>query len=263
MYNIKEFFAVLNKIAPIDLSLKMIESGSYDNSGIIIFSHEEVKKVLFSLDLSLETVNQAKFCGCDTVVTHHPAIYHPVNNLSINGDTAAVILAAKEGLNVISMHLNLDVAKSGIDFCLAKGLGGKDIEIIELLSDEIGYGRKFEAGKTLGEIEDIAKKNFQTERVIVYGDKKAKVIKAASFCGGGYGDAEKALTAGKLEDTQAVITSDMPHHGIKRFVEAGKNIILLTHYAAENYGFKMFYENIKTSVSHKAETQYFEDKRFM
>ena len=60
MLKINELFRSLCEIAPIDLSYKMIEKGQYDNSGIIVNAHENVEKVLFSLDLSVSAVNLAK-----------------------------------------------------------------------------------------------------------------------------------------------------------------------------------------------------------
>ena len=54
MYSLTEYFTILNQIAPMSLSEKMILRGDYDNSGILIKCHERVEKVLFSLDLSEE-----------------------------------------------------------------------------------------------------------------------------------------------------------------------------------------------------------------
>ena len=52
MYNLREFFGVLDKIAPIKYSLMQIEKGDYDNSGILVKMHDSVERALFSLDLS-------------------------------------------------------------------------------------------------------------------------------------------------------------------------------------------------------------------
>ncbi len=78
MYDLKDFFAILDGIAPIKYSYALIEKGDYDNSGVIVAQNSEVKRVLFSLDLSVGAVKRAKNSKCDTIVTHHPAIYHPL-----------------------------------------------------------------------------------------------------------------------------------------------------------------------------------------
>lgn len=261
MYSLQEFFDTLDKIAPIKYSTMQIENGDYDNSGIIVRLHNEVKSALFSLDLSVEAVSKAKRLKCDTVVTHHPAIYHPVKTVDAYGDTAAVALAARAGLNVISMHLNLDVAENGIDDNLYKGLGGIKCKFLNGLDDKAHYGREFKVVGTLSEFKKTIEKNFGTRKVLVYGKLKNKVGVAASFCGAGSEYALSYVRGGGVADT--VITSDMPHHVLKELTERGKQVIILTHYASENYGFKRFFETVKKEVKDKAEIFYFEDKRFL
>ena len=116
MFNLDEFMAIIEGVSPLSLSHKMIEKGSYDNSGLLVKSTEKIEKILFSLDLSLEVVNKAIELKCDTIVTHHPAIYQPLKSLSITGETAPIVLAIKNQINVISMHLNLDIADDGIEY---------------------------------------------------------------------------------------------------------------------------------------------------
>ena len=128
MLKLNSLFETLDKIAPLSLSHRLVEKGDYDNSGIIVNSHENTIKVLFSLDLSKKAVEMAKRLKCDTIVTHHPAIYKPISSISIEGDTCALLNAIKNNLNVISMHLNLDIATNGIDCCFAESLGAKNIK---------------------------------------------------------------------------------------------------------------------------------------
>ena len=64
-----------------------------------------------------------------------------------------------------------------------------------------------------------------------------------------------------LTDAQLIVTSDAPHHVIKDLIEKGRCLVLLTHYASENYGFKRFYEKVAKEQS--IEAFFFEDKRFM
>ena len=261
MYSLQEFFGVLDKIAPLKYSLMQIEKGDYDNSGILVKMHDSVNMALFSLDLSTFAVEKAKRLKCDTVITHHPAIYHPVKSLDINGDTAAVALAIKYGMNVISMHLNLDVAEGGIDDGLYIGLGGKSCRFLNGLDDKAHYGREFAVSGTLAEFKKRINKEFGTKKTLVYGSFKSRAGVVASFCGGGAEYALSYVRGGGKADT--IITSDMPHHVLKELTERGKQVIILTHYASENYGFKRFFGAVSGQVFGKAETFYFEDKRFL
>lgn len=261
MYKLDEFMAVVEEYAPLWLSQRAISDGDYDNSGIIVKSHDNVNKVLFSLDLSKNAVDEAEKTGADTIVTHHPAIYNPIKNLSFDKDTAPLLRAIKLGLNVISMHLNLDMANSGVDYYLAKALGAKDSKILFKLSDcDYGYGREFEVSATVDELKSTAKRVLGSDKIISYGKVKAK--KVASFCGGGGSHALDALEKG-LTDADVYVTSDVAHHVLKEIVERDKGIIIIPHYVSEQYGFKKFYEWAAEKTAENLSTYYFEDKRFM
>lgn len=260
MYSIEEFMRVLEGFAPLSLSYKMIEKGAYDNSGVIVKNHDKIKRVLFSLDLSNLSVERALELDCDTIVTHHPAIYSPIKSLDEDGDTAALLTAIRNGLNVISMHLNLDIAKNGIDQSLINAIGGKDTRIIEVIDGECGYGKE-------SVIENISaedflqglKEKFSSEKIILYG--AGEVNKVASFCGAGSSDALSAVGKG-VTDADTVVTSDIPHHVLKGLIERQKKVIIIPHYVAENKGFEKFYEYV-TQNCVNFDAYYFVDKRFM
>lgn len=263
MYSLSELFSVLDEISPIKLSHEMIAIGEYDNSGIIVKSHDNVFKALFSLDLSFESIDRAKSLGCDTIVTHHPAIYGPLKSLNKDNAVSGPILkSAESGLNVVSMHLNLDVAKGGIDESLALALGGKDVKILDYLNKEHGYGREFSVKKqTFNEYAKIVKERFCTDKAVCYGNGCEEIETVASFCGGGASHAEKAVLEG-ITKAQVIVTSDMPHHVIKELIENNKKIILLPHYVAEEEGFKKYFERVSNAAAGKVETYYFDDERF-
>lgn len=259
MYSLEDFFSVLDQYAPLSISRKMIENGDYDNSGIIVKCTDNVKKVLFTLDLSKKAVEIAVENGCDTVVTHHPAIYNPIKSLSIDDSSAPVTLAVMNKLNVISMHLNLDMADKGIDYYLAQALGGKNQKIIDYLDDKHGYGREIEISLPLSSLVDTIKAKLGTEKIIYYGD--GQVEKVATFCGGGASYALDFALSGKTS-ADTLVTSDVPHHVIKELVEKGKKLVIVPHYCSENYGFNKFYSFVKKETDGQIQSLYFEDERF-
>ena len=263
MLNNDAFFKVLDDIAPLSLSHKMIEKGAYDNSGFLVKCHEGVSKVLFTLDLTEKAVKRAKSLKCDTIVTHHPVIYSPISSLKIDDENASVLLAIKNDLNVISMHLNLDVASGGIDASLASLLGAKKYRILDAIDESAGYGREFMIDAiTLDEFIKRAKKGLKTSKVIVYGKRTLVVNKCASFCGAGGSEAEKMVVENTV-DADVIVTSDIKHGAIKNIVERGKSLVIIPHYASENYGFKLFYGKVEKVLNGKVKTEFFEDKRFL
>ena len=260
MYKLDEFLAILEEFAPLEYSQKMIEKGAYDNSGIILKSHDKIEKVLFSLDLNLDVYNRAEELSCDTIVTHHPAIYNPISSLGNSSETLPILTCAKNGINVISMHLNLDVSKGGIDEELAKFLTANDVKIIDEIFEGVGYGREFNIKQI--DIKDYAKKieeSFSSNKILFYGSGKVNTV--ASFCGSGGSDAVKYATNGGIADT--IVTSDIPHHHLLSLINSGKKVIVIPHYVAENIGFIKFYEKIKERLNKDTLAYYFTDKRFI
>ncbi len=259
MYKISDLTTLIQQIAPLSLSYKLIEKGSYDNSGLLVKLSDSADKILFSLDLSEGAVMHAVQNGCDTIVTHHPAIYSPIKSVNIDVDKG-LALALKNGINVISMHLNLDVCSLGIDDCLCQGLGGKNPKIIDVIEKNCGYGRisKVEKQTTIDFVNGI-KETFSSQKVICYGDKPVEMI--ASFCGSGASHALENID--KLTDVDTIVTSDVCHHQLKEFIERGKNVVIIPHYVSEQFGFKQFYNLVSKKLDKKAQTLYFLDNRFM
>lgn len=252
--NIKEFMSKLDLYAPLYLSKACMDRGDHDNSGVIIHTHDDINKVLFALDLSPKAIELAVSENVDTIVTHHPAIYYPVSVLDVEKPTASVVKAIQNGLNVISMHLNLDIAKNGIDYYFAKALGGKELKVIDCIYEDLGYGREFTVNTSFGEFVKNAKQNLKAVNVMLYGEDKSPVKKVASFCGGGSSSSLKYDG-----DADLIVTTDMPHHIIKEHTERGRKILLITHYASEIYGFKKFFEYVKEFMP----SVFFDDKNYL
>ncbi len=239
---INEVFSILNDFAPVELSNKFVEKiNGYDNSGIIVDTADDITGVLFTLDLTKNSVDLAIKNNCNLIFTHHPAIYGGVSNLK-NED--ALLYAIKNKMGIISFHLNLDVCKNGIDYNLAKGLGGNRQEILTPLGEGVGYGRTFLVDKTLKEIDEIYKREFSSNRVIAYGNLDEKVHKMATFCGSGLDEHALSLAS----DCDLVLSADVKHHLILKALDNGKKLIEVTHYSSELYGFNKFYESVKDSL---------------
>ncbi len=253
---LKDFYAELLKYAPLELSKKLCEmEDGYDNSGLLLECREDVSKVLFTLDLSSASANYAVENGFDLIVTHHPAIYAPVKSLSISDPLTTCMT---HSVSVISMHLNMDCAEKGIDYYLSKGLGAKNVEIIQKLGENVGYGRVGDIDILAEDFVESYKKEFETEKVFFFGDRKRHLKKVASFCGSGLDElaVENALAYG----ADVVASADMKHHVIKMAIEAGLCVLECTHYDCENYGMKKVSEYFKANS--KLPVEYFDDDRF-
>ena len=104
---------------------------------------------------------------------------------------AAVFAAVRAGINVLSMHLNLDIAEGGIDASLAEALGATETRFLDVLEKgdpRYGYGREFVVNAAFAEVIARAKKNLKTDRIIVYGNKKDTEKICSTFLGVGESD---------------------------------------------------------------------------
>ena len=258
------------EVAPVKVSDDLCAKyRMYDNSGIIINCGREVTGVLFSLDLSEETVKIALESGLNLIVTHHPAIYGGISRFDLknNAHARALALCIKNDISVISMHLNFDAAPEGIDYHLMKGLGGAEKGVLHTLKDadvletvEGGsYGRVYEIRATEQEtLMRIMADMFSARNITVQGRYKQEVRKIASFCGAGCND--KAVDFAKRHGADVFVCSDMSHHHIAELVESGITVIQLTHYAAEAYGFNRIYDKINNKL--QTPSKFFFDERF-
>ncbi len=259
---VEEVFKLLERsVAPVKVSDDFCAKFKmYDNSGIIINCGNEVTGALFSLDLSEAAVSRALELGYTLIVTHHPAIYGGISrfDLTENAQARALAQCLKNGVSVISMHLNFDAAPQGIDYYLMQGLGGENAKVLAQVEGG-GYGRAYGVcPRTMPQLTQEIKENFNTNRIIVHGETDGKISKIASFCGAGLDDT--AVAFAKSEKADAVVSSDLSHHRISELVESGIAVIQLTHYCCEAYGFNKIYQNVKTSL--QIASSYFTDERF-
>lgn len=269
-----EFFNIIEPIAPIAYSKEFCSRyGAYDNSGLLIDCGNEVRAAVFALDLSAAVEKAAKI-GAGAIVTHHPAIYSKLSSLSCGDETGgAVLAAARAGISVISMHLNLDAAEDGIDECLARAVrlaardalgepgceaataagdtaGAAEEKMLNFACGSGGYGRVYDLAG--GKEVSAAALKLSLDRVIsgkhtlLYASAYKKVKRAASFCGAGAD--EEAVAFAVKNGADALISSDFKHHILKEAVSRGMAVIAPTHYASESYGFEKFYLKVKKIV---------------
>ena len=251
---LSEIYAIANEIAPKRLSDEYCKTyGAYDNSGVLVDTGDDVNGVLFTLDLSDAAIKKAKEIGANLIVTHHPAIYGKIAHICDEEPLGGKLVECiKNGISVLSMHLNLDGVAGGIDDCLMQGVclaagGGcaKDVQVMHPLTGG-GYGKAYSVAEVaLGDLAENMKKVFSTERILVYGDKSKKINRIASFCGSGVDESALAFAYGKQAgNADVVVSSDFKHHLIALALEQGLSVIILTHYASENYGFQQYYEKM-------------------
>ena len=264
---LNDIYKIADAFAPKTLSNEYCEKyGAYDNSGILLDAGEEITGILFSLDFSLAAIEKAIKQGVNLIVTHHPAIYGGISSIEENAFSPLgkkLNACIKNGISVISMHLNLDGAQGGTDESLMQGVydsanrvrvqtdgAGTRSTANVVLRDTLtqgGYGRVYDVPKTtLQTLQKEIEKEFSTKRIQVYGNADYDITRIASFCGGGAD--ESAVEFAVKHGAQLLISADFKHHVLTLAMEKGLSVLTLTHYASENYGFKKYYEKIRQEI---------------
>ncbi|MCK5194345.1 MAG: Nif3-like dinuclear metal center hexameric protein [Desulfobulbaceae bacterium] len=244
---LKEFLIFLDTIAPLDTAEK------WDNVGLMIGNPaQHITGVLIAIDPTLELVEEAIDLGTNTIITHHPLFFHPLQ--SIRTDTPLGHLLKKALSNdiaIISCHTNLDVALGGVSDALADALNLKDLVPLTSTDQEPsqGFGR---VGFLSPPMDEDAFLKHVTDTLHIpalpiAGKLPVKVSRVA-VCGGSGSDlAEKALQAG----AQIYISGEIKH-SIARWAEENKFCIIdAGHYATENIIVSKLVNTISSFVSEK------------
>ena len=105
-----------------------------DNVGLQVGSGaEKVRNLMLCLELTDEVLLEARQKKCNFIFTHHPLIFNPIKKLDTEKDSTAKLieLLIKNNITLYSAHTNLDFARDGVSFELARMLKLKNISFLE------------------------------------------------------------------------------------------------------------------------------------
>ncbi|MBC1520840.1 Nif3-like dinuclear metal center hexameric protein [Listeria aquatica] len=121
-----EFVAMLEKIAPRKLAMES------DPTGLQLGDlSKKVRKIMFTLDVLEDVVEEAIEQGVDMIIAHHPFLFRPVHKIDMETAQGRMIRKLiKHDIIVYAAHTNLDIAKGGVNDILANLLELKETEVI-------------------------------------------------------------------------------------------------------------------------------------
>lgn len=123
-----EFVEVFEKEIPTWLAEKGDPVGLH--VGDLAFT---VKKIMVTLDVRPEVVQEAIDKDVDFILAHHPPIYRPINRLDLSQPQIRMYAELiKHNIRVYAAHTNLDNAEDGMNDWLAESLGLRAIEIMDI-----------------------------------------------------------------------------------------------------------------------------------
>lgn len=236
MVKIEEVAQIIENIAPKSLAEE------WDNVGLLIGSNKAiVEGIVVCVDLTNDCIDFAIKNNCNLIVTHHPAIFSPLKNVTADEDYTSdlVVKCLKNDINVYSAHTNMDKADGGINDLTIMELIGRKGE--RFLSDGLGF-----YGKTSISFDELIKK------VVVFtGDNQPKIYKrndnnqTIAFIGGSGGGIEEIVKTIKEKNINCIISSEFKHHIIMQLLENNINIIQIGHYESEKLFVNIIFDLLK------------------
>jgi dinuclear metal center YbgI/SA1388 family protein len=121
-----QIMEIIEKLAPTDIAEE------WDNVGLLVGrGNADVSKVLIALDALDAVVDEAIALGADAIITHHPAIFRPINRITDESTSGRRLLRLIEGgICLYSAHTNLDAADGGVNDMLFDIFGLLNRELI-------------------------------------------------------------------------------------------------------------------------------------
>ena len=208
----------------------------WDRPGLMLGSlTQDVKKVLLSVDVTHDVIEEAISTGCQLIVSHHPMFMRGAFELAETGIKGAnAALAIRKGVAVFSAHTNADFQTGGVTQSLALKLGLSNLTALESTNSHVVLG-EIEQSSLLDIARLVAKRlPAVAQGVKVAGDPKRLISRVAVLAGSG--DSYLPMVAQSSADLY--ITSDLRHHPAQDFSEqssitSGPALMDIAHWAAE------------------------------
>ncbi|MBK9985045.1 MAG: Nif3-like dinuclear metal center hexameric protein [Saprospiraceae bacterium] len=242
-----ELIQYLESVAPLHLQEK------YDNSGLLVGSSSaDVKGVLICLDCTEDVLDEAVQKGCNVVISHHPAIFYGLKQITGTSLTERLVIKAiKEDLILYAIHTNLDnILQNGVNERIAKQLDLNVEGILRPIStgtNEIcgaGIIGAYSSPKTESEFLGLLKARMKTG-VIRHSKLLGRPLQRVAVCGG---SGSFLLEDAIREGAQVFVTADYKYHG---FFDADDKLIIcdIGHYESEQYTINVLHELISSKFA--------------
>jgi len=233
---VHDLLNLLDELAPFD------HAESWDNPGLQVGDPSQgVTRICVALDPSLESLRGCVREGGQLLLTHHPLIFKPLTSLDVRTYPANVLLeAGGEGVSVVAVHTNLDMARMGINHMLAEQLELQGVTILKEMGaeKEWGPGRigSLPSPVPLSSVLQRLKRMLGAERLRLTGDL-AREIRRVAVVGGSGGSLIKDASD---KGADLLLTGDVGHHDALEARTLGMAVVDGGHFLTERLGLRKF-----------------------
>lgn len=219
---LQDIYKAIDFIAPFSSAM------DFDNVGLLVGNADKaVRRVMFALDITADTVEEAAGKNVDLIISHHPVIFSPLYSLD---DTDVAYQLISKGIAALCCHTNLDIAAEyGVNVALGSKLGLSSVHGAK----EYGEGYSVFAGLLEEPMEPLefvkhVKKSLDTGMVSFH--KGSENIQKICFCSGSGGE---YLMDARAAGAQAYVTGEMKHHEKLLAKTMDMTVVEAGHYETE------------------------------
>ena len=221
--------------------LKINDIDDCSINGLQVQGKNQISKIAFMVDFSLQGAELAHKAGADMIIAHHGLIWTGLR--SITGNTyLRVKTLIKNDISLYAAHLPLDMhPESGNNIGLAKKLGLIDIGAFAKFNGcDIGFYGTLPKESTLTEISKKIESLLKTKTLVLdFGKEKVNTIGLVS--GAGVDSLGEAVKLG----LDVLVTGEPRQTSYHVARENSINVIFAGHYATETVGVSLLAELLK------------------
>jgi len=249
---VKSVVRAMERVAPLRLAEK------WDNVGLLLESpitRKDAKRVLLTIDLTPDVLNEALTMPTSVIVSYHPAIFRPLSSFTLSNSLQASLLkCAAAGISVFSPHTALDSVRGGINDWLSQCLIGLENAAVRPIEpkdtdDGAGLGRivTYQNGVPLERIIAAVKAHLNLKYIQVATSTKSGVTsdtaQSIAICAGSGGSILGGIEA------DLYFTGEMAHHEVLAAVSKGTHVILCGHDNTERGYLPTLQKKLQASLS--------------
>ena len=224
---IGEALEALGRMAPLQLA------GDWDNVGTLVEGTRPLRRVGLCIDLTASVWAELRQADVDLIVAYHPVIFAPLKRLTARDPAGRTLLEViRAGVHVYSPHTALDAAADGMADWLVRAAGplSAAAPISPTEADPaVGEGRigTLAEAVPLDVVVDRIKAHLGLDKLRVAAvpdGSSERPIATIAACPGAGGS-----VVGRARGVDLILTGEMRHHDVLRWVSRGTAVVLAEH----------------------------------
>lgn len=228
---------------------------SWDNSGLNIGDEsKEVEKILLSLEVTEEVIEEAIEKGANMIISHHPFLFSKMNKIKKSDIKGKLVYRLiQNDISVYCMHTNYDIAFDGLNDYFMEICGIETTGILEAIGNDENYrdNKTYGLGR-IGKIESMpavdflkkVKKSLGIDTIRYVGDLEKMVENIAVVTGSGAEFFEMA----KDMNLDLLLTGDMKYHQAMDSLALGMGVADCGHYGSERIFSEAMYRFLTSEI---------------